>query len=155
MKNITFILLLLSVFSLSAQLTFNTGSSQLDADLNAINTHASTDFQSFKGDLAVSYDISENKIHVMRASLGMAAGEIYFALEISRIARTPIDTVITLYKNHKSKGWGYIAKQAGIKPGSPEFHQLKNNASTKKKRGNNNSKGNAKSKAKKKGKGKN
>ena len=56
----------------------------------------------------------------------MEAGEIYLALEIAKLSKTPVDEVITIYKNNKSKGWGYIAKEAGIKPGSPEFHQMKN-----------------------------
>jgi hypothetical protein len=30
-----------------------------------------------------------------------------------------------VYKQSKGKGWGVIAKELGIKPGSPEFHALK------------------------------
>jgi hypothetical protein len=29
------------------------------------------------------------------------------------------------YQVHKGKGWGVIAKNLGIKPGSKEFHALK------------------------------
>jgi hypothetical protein len=45
----------------------------------------------------------------------------------------------------------YIAKQAGIKPGSAEFHQLKNNAKGKKEKEKPNQ---SKKKSSKKGKGK-
>ena len=29
------------------------------------------------------------------------------------------------YRNNKGQGWGVIAKNLGIKPGSDEFHALK------------------------------
>jgi hypothetical protein len=135
MKNILLILISFIVYSASAQVSFNTGNVQLDTDLNTINASASANFGSFKGDLIVSYNVSEKKIDYMKVSLNMAPGEIYFALEIAKLSKTPIDEVITIYKNNKSKGWGYIAKEAGIKPGSSEFHQLKNNANSKKNKG--------------------
>jgi hypothetical protein len=145
MKSILIILLSFTVYSVSAQISFNTGSVQLDTDLNTINARASADFDSFKGKLSISYNISEKKIEYMKGSLEMAPGEIYLALEIAKLSKKPIDEIIIIYNKDKSKGWGYIAKEAGIKPGSTEFHQLKNNASSKKKRG----KGKAKGKNKK------
>ncbi|GAB7089348.1 hypothetical protein [Marinifilum fragile] len=151
MKKLLLILLPFIVFSASAQISFNTGNVQFDTDLNTINANASVDFGAFKGKLLVSYDISEKKIEFMKGSVNMAPGEIYLALEISKLSKTPIDRVITIYERNKSKGWGYIAKEAGIKPGSPEFHQLKNNASSKKNKAKH--KGNGKGKSKGKGKG--
>ena len=82
----------------------------------------------------------------------MAPGEIYFALELSKISRTSIDTIISIYDKNKHKGWGYTAKKVGIKPGSAEFHQMKSNASSHIK--NNQHKGNGKEKGKKQGKAK-
>ncbi|MCK4465819.1 MAG: hypothetical protein KAU83_08910, partial [Bacteroidales bacterium] len=52
-------------------------------------------------------------------------------LELSKISGKPVDDVVEIYKVHKNKGWGYIAKQLGIKPGSPEFHKLKENVKNK------------------------
>ncbi|MCW3785334.1 hypothetical protein [Plebeiibacterium sediminum] len=118
---------LISLFS-SAQKSFKTGDIQLDTDLNEINARANLDFGAFKTDLSISYDISEKKIEFMHGSLSMSPGDIYVALEISKISKTPIDRVINVYKSHKEHGWGNIAKELGIKPGSPEFHQLKNNS---------------------------
>jgi hypothetical protein len=37
----------------------------------------------------------------------------------------PIERVLTVYDSHKAKGWGAMAKELGIKPGSAEFHALK------------------------------
>lgn len=141
MKQLLLFFISFIAFSATAQIAFNTGSIQLDSDLNEINLSASTNFESFKGDLAISYDISEKKIEFMRGSLNMVPGEIYLALEISKLSGTPLDEVNTIYQKNKSKGWGYIAKEAGIKPGSSEFHQLKNNASSKKNKSKNKNNG--------------
>lgn len=118
------ILIVTSLISF-AQFSFNTGSVELDANLNRINTNAKLDFGSFKTDLAVSFNIEEKKIDFLRSSVKMEPAEIYFALELSKISQKPIDNIAEVYKTHKEKGWGFIAKQLGIKPGSPEFHQLK------------------------------
>ena len=55
----------------------------------------------------------------------MRPGEIYFALELSRITAKPIDEVIRVYKANRTKGWGAIAQKLSVKPGSKEFHMLK------------------------------
>ena len=144
----TLLIFLLSIFTYtaSAQIAFNTGSNQLDADLNSINVDADLNFGAFRTQLSVSYNVTEKKIQYMKGSLGMKSGEIYLALEISKLSRRSIDDIIVIYKKHKGKGWGYIAKQAGIKPGSAEFHQLKNNASSKKNKGKGRGKGKGKGK---------
>ncbi|TDQ22786.1 hypothetical protein [Tenacibaculum caenipelagi] len=150
MKNLLIILLLFFTYSVSAQISFNTGSVQLDSDLNIINADANLNFGAFKTNLSVSYNVSEKKIGYMRGTLGMKAGEIYLALEICKLSRKPVDDVIVIYKTHKNKGWGYIAKQAGIKPGSAAFHQLKNNANSKKNKSKGKGQSNGKGKGKKK-----
>lgn len=142
MKKILTVLIALFFCSLSyAQIAFKTGSIEFDSDLNKINVDAEVNFGKFKADVGVSYDISEKKIDHLHASVKMEAAEIYLALGIAKISKKSIDEVIAVYKVHKDKGWGYIAKQMGIKPGSPEFHALKGNAKNKKNNGNSASKG--------------
>ena len=135
MKHLFLFFFLFSFCLASAQISFKTGSVQLDSDLYKINAQANTDLNSFKKDIKLSYNISEKKLNYMSVNLHMAPGEIYLSLEISRIARVTLDEVLTVYKKHKSKGWGVIAKQLGIKPGSAGFHQLKNSASARKNKG--------------------
>lgn len=127
--------------SMHAQITFNTGSIQLDTDLNQINLSASANFESFKNDCAVAYHVSTSSLDDMRVRLHWSPGEIYFALELARISRRPVADVIHIYQSNPKNGWGNIAKQMGIKPGSPEFHQLKQNAGNNKSKGYNKSKG--------------
>ena len=122
--------LLLPIIS-SAQVHFNTGSAELDADLGIINADANLDFGAFKTNLALSYDVSESKIDYLHASVEMEPADIYLALEISELSGKSIDQVIEIYQVNRDKGWGVIAKELGIKPGSPEFHNLKNNVNNK------------------------
>lgn len=135
MKNLFLLVLAFIVYTASAQISFNTGNPQLDSDLNVINAYAISDIGSFKAEMRLSYNLTEKNFDYMHGSLQMEPGEIYLAVEISKIAKTSLDNVISIYQTDKSKGWGYIAKQAGIKPGSAEFHQLKNNANSKKEKG--------------------
>ncbi len=152
MKKIS-ILILLSIFAgnIFAQVHFKSGDIKLDTDLNSINTEAKLDLGAFKTDLRLKYNVSEKKIDYMSTRLRMQPAEWYFALELGKYSKKPIDEVLNVYSANKDRGWGYIAKQMGIKPGSPAFHALKNNASgkSKKGKGNNGNKGN-----KGKGKGK-
>jgi hypothetical protein len=60
----------------------------------------------------------------------MAPGDIYMAAEISNIIHKPIETVSETYTKNKDKGWGQIAKELGIKPGSKEFHEMKDRFKT-------------------------
>lgn len=135
MRKIIILLLALLPLISSAQISFNTGNVQFDSDLNTINANANLDFGAFQTDLSIGYNVPEKKIEHMRGTLNMAPGEIYLALEISKISNCSVDIVIDDYKKHKSKGWGYIAKEAGIKPGSSKFHQLKNHSHNKKNKG--------------------
>ncbi|WP_163714607.1 hypothetical protein [Mangrovibacterium lignilyticum] len=132
----TFVILLSFIAcSASAQISFNSGSVRLDRDLNTINASASANFGDFIVDLIGSYNVSENKIEYMKGQLEMAPAEIYLALELSDLSHLPIDNVLRIHERNKSKGWGYTAKEVGIKPGSPEFHRLKDNAVSKKNKG--------------------
>ncbi|MEX1003221.1 MAG: hypothetical protein WDZ35_13970 [Crocinitomicaceae bacterium] len=142
-------------FSSTAQISFNTGSDELDADLNLVNTDAKKDLPSFKTRLSVEYKVSVKKIDYL-LSLNMTPAEVYLALEIAVIAKRSIDEVAKNYQVNKSRGWGYIAKQMGIKPGSAAFHQLKGSAKNKSagKSNDANNKNNGKGNSQGKGRGK-
>ena len=136
-KPVIFVFLLFLAVISNAQISFNTGNVEFDTDLNKINVNAKLDFGAFKTELNLSYNISEKKIDYLSVSVKMEPAEIYLALELSKISGKPVDDVVEIYKVHKNKGWGYIAKQLGIKPGSPEFHKLKENTKNKGSKGKN------------------
>lgn len=54
-----------------------------------------------------------------------APGDIYFACALAKLSGHPCRYVVDLWERDHAKGWGAMAKQLGIRPGSPEFHRLK------------------------------
>lgn len=124
----SFILFALLTFGFISYAQYNTGDVQLNASLSKIDANAQLDFGAFKADLGATYNVSTGKIDSWSVDLGMKAGDIYLALEIAKLTKKPVDDVVKVYQKNKTKGWGVIAKELGIKPGSPEFHALKDNA---------------------------
>ena len=59
---------------------------------------------------------------------GWAPADVYFACAIARALGIPCLDVVHRYERNPGVGWGNLAKQMGIKPGSREFHALKNGA---------------------------
>ena len=144
MKNIKILMLIIIlgiVYPTHAQ--YNTGDDELNKSLLTIDANATLDFGDFKVDISGSYDITEKKLDYLSVEIEMSAGDIYMTVELAKITEKSVDEVVTVYTQNKNKGWGVIAKELGIKPGSPEFHALKGNVKDK---------GNKKQKDKGKGK---
>lgn len=118
------------------QLSAKSGDVELDANLNDINIKAKTDIQLFKKDLSVEFNIGEPKIDKMIVDLNMSPADAYMTLEVAKMTKKDPEVVMNSFTKNKDKGWGVIAKEMGIKPGSPEFHALKGNAKNKKDKGN-------------------
>ena len=132
-----------------AQVKYNTGSVEFDKDLGIINANAKLDLKTFKIDVSTSHNLPIPKIEEMLQV--MEPAEVVLAADIAQVAQKPIDSVVTSYKKNKGKGWGVVAKEMGIKPGSPQFHELKGKTQKNKEKGN---KGKSEEKGKDKGKGK-
>ena len=134
-------------FSLSAK----SGDDELDVSLSNINATAKADINIFKKDISVEFNIGEPKIDKM-LEIQMSPADIFMTLQVADMVKKDPDVVCESYKKNKDKGWGVIAKELGVKPGSPEFHALKGKAKNKKEKGNKN--GNGKGNGKGKGKNK-
>ncbi len=52
--------------------------------------------------------------------------DVFMVFQVGQMAHRPPEVVLQTYQAHKGKGWGVVAKELGIKPGSREFHALKN-----------------------------
>ncbi len=126
MKTISTLIAICIATLVNAQvISFNprTGDVEMDNVLKDINVKAQADINLFKQDISVKFEIAKNKIENLLTV--MAPGDIYMAAEVSNIIHKPIETVSETYSKNKGKGWGEIAKELGIKPGSKEFHEMK------------------------------
>ena len=126
-----------------------TGDSKTDQILKDMDAKAQKDQEVFKEEVSVKFGIPKPKIEEM--SQTMPPGDIFMAGQTAEITKKPIDEVNKAYAANKDKGWGAIAKELGIKPGSPEFHAMKDKIKAHSK---DKSKKEKKEKKDKKGKGK-
>ena len=55
-----------------------------------------------------------------------APGDVYYACIIAQVIGRPCRYVVDDWAVNHGQGWGAVAKRMGIKPGSAEFHRLKN-----------------------------
>jgi len=103
----------------------NTGDKELDVSLSTFNVEANLNIKTFNADMVRSYDITEKKLEILRVKSHMQPSDIYMALEVSKVSEKPMKDVISSWQKNNGKGWGFIAKGLGIKPGSKEFKALK------------------------------
>ena len=117
----------LSVFILLlfAQVTFYSTVNAGDYDwMRDIDVRAIADRSGIRAKIAARFNIGEAKVQAVVNNLGTSS-DAYMAFRLGELANRPIDDVTTVYRTHRKKGWGFVAKRLGIKPGSSEFHALK------------------------------
>lgn len=148
MKQILFVLCVALNCSIYSQ-TYNSGDMELDAFLTKLNTDAKTDLSKIKNNVVSAYNTTTSKIDGL-LNKGMTIADIFMSFEIAALTKKNVDDVVKSYETNKQKGWGAIAKEMGIKPGSEEFHALKGNT----KKASENSKAKSENGNKGKGKGK-
>jgi len=99
-------------------------SSDLDSFIKRVNVQAQADLGAFKVRLSTQFGVPVPKVDAIMASV-RTPGDAYMCLRVGQVVSKPPEVVVKEYQAHKGKGWGVIAKNLGIKPGSKEFHALK------------------------------
>jgi hypothetical protein len=97
----------------------------LDTFLYGLNSQAGTDLNGFGVTLSAQFGIPVPEVHAIINRVEFPA-DAFMCLQLSLMTGQPIDLIINTYQRQKRNGWGIIAKELGIKPGSNEFHALKN-----------------------------
>ncbi len=110
---------------LIAILFFSTAALAGDFDwLKDLNIKAEADPSGFRAQLAARFKIGNTEINTVISNVEKPA-DAYMVLRLGEMSHQPTDHVITQYRSGKGRGWGVLAKNLGIKPGSREFHALK------------------------------
>src|SRR5512139_2974221 len=116
---------LLSVIFLSLFLSSPVfAASDLDGFIKRLNVEAQADLGAFKVRLSAQFGVPVVKVEAVMASVG-TPGDAYMCFRVGQVASKPVEVVTKEYQRNKEKGWGVIAKNLGIKPGSKEFQELK------------------------------
>jgi len=92
--------------------------------LKDLNIRAEADPSGFRAQLATRFKIGDTQAGVVLGNVDKPA-DAYMVLRLGEMSSKPADYVIEKYKAGKDKGWGALAQSLGIKPGSKEFHALK------------------------------
>ncbi len=144
---------------LSAQSVVEKGDPVMDQTMKDINSAAKENIKAFIGRMGEKFGVSKETVDILLNKNKMEPADAYMTLNVAKIADKPVEEVAESYGKNKKKGWGAIAREMGIKPGSAEFHQLKASAASDSevgsKEGKKKDKGKKKGKKKGKGKGKN
>jgi hypothetical protein len=108
--------------------SFGTGDRKLDSTLEQLNVAAHADPDAFLRRLSSMHDIPEQELRRARDAYGLGGADLFMTTALARNTRRPVYSVAEEFKHNQGKGWGVIAQDMGIKPGSAEFHQLKRDA---------------------------
>jgi len=120
--------------------------------LKEIDRKAREDHKAFAEHMSIVFGLPVPRIDKIVKEVGSPA-DAFMLLKIEKLSRRSYDDVFTEYRSNRGRGWGAIAKNMGIKPGSDAFHELKRSGGDFAK--GSSAKGKAKAKDKKgKGKGK-
>jgi len=120
MKKIVFALLALFVFTGAA-----IAGGGLDGFLRNLNIQAQADMNGFSARLSAQFGIPEVQVRTVISTV-KEPSDAFMCLQLGHWTQKPPEQVVRVYKTNQGKGWGVIAKSMGIKPGSAEFHALKN-----------------------------
>lgn len=105
-------------------LTPLTAFASLDSFLSSLNVQARADLPGFSAKVSAQFGVPQAKVQMVLQSVPEPA-DAFMLFQLGQFSGKPVDRVYEVYQPNKKKGWGAIAKQLGIKPGSPEFHALK------------------------------
>ena len=120
MKN--YFLLLIVFFS---SISFSSQVKAGDFDwLSNLRVEAEADPSGFRVRLTTRFNIGDVQVRAVINQVD-SVSDAYMIFRLGELSYRPINDVVHIYQNNKHKGWGRMAKDLGIKPGSKEFHALK------------------------------
>lgn len=109
--------------------TPNSGDKDLDVVLSNLNVEAGAHVDAFVSELSISYTIPKVQIEDLAYTMRMPFGDVFVSVWLASSMKKPLSVVVKEYEMNKDKGWGVMAKNLGIKPGSDAFHALKKDSS--------------------------
>jgi hypothetical protein len=96
----------------------------LDGFLADLNIQARRDMNGFSAQVGAQFDTPQGQVRAVLSTVSDPA-DAFMVFQLSRWTHRPPEHVMKVYRANKGRGWGAMAKELGIKPGSAEFHALK------------------------------
>lgn len=116
-------ILILALFTMI--LAFSTAAwASLDGFLANLNVQAQADLPGFRAGISAQFGVPLPQVEAVFAQVS-APADVFMTFQLGQMSNKPTQMVLQTYRTSKSKGWGAMARELGIKPGSAEFHALK------------------------------
>jgi hypothetical protein len=96
----------------------------LNSFLKSVDNQALGDIRNFNDRLSRQFGVPVPDVDAIVKSVPSPA-DAFMILQLGQMAHVPPAVVLQKYQRSHGKGWGNLAQELGIKPGSPEFHALK------------------------------
>jgi hypothetical protein len=96
----------------------------LEDFLSNLNIQARADMNGFSAKISAQFGTPDVQVRAVLSTVSDPA-DAFMVFQLGHMTQTPPEKVLRVYKSNKGRGWGVIAKELGIKPGSAEFHALK------------------------------
>lgn len=119
MKRLIFFSLVLSLLSPLA--AFAGG---LEDFLSNVNIQARVDLPGFSAKISNQFGVPLPQVQAIVQTV-REPSDAFMVFQLGQFSGRQPERVMDVYSRSKGKGWGVIAKDLGIKPGSAEFHALK------------------------------
>jgi hypothetical protein len=97
----------------------------LDTFLDNLNVQAAADRHGVVTSVGSHFGVPYSDVELIMGTTGSLA-DAFMVLQIGRWTGLSRDRIMGTYGAKKGQGWGAVAKDLGIKPGSAQFHALKN-----------------------------
>lgn len=97
----------------------------IDIFLNNLNIQARADLGGFCARVSTQFGVPLPKVQAA-VNIADRPADAFMFFQLAEMSQRPYEEVVRVYEKQKGQGWGAMAKSLGIKPGSPEFHALKN-----------------------------
>jgi len=102
-----------------------TGDAWVDTWLGDMNRYGARYRDPFVDEMVRYYGAPRDLVNELLGERRWAPGDVYFACSIASALGRPCRYVADMWERDHAQGWGEVAKNLGIKPGSAEFHRLK------------------------------
>jgi hypothetical protein len=96
----------------------------LEDFLSNVNIQARVDLPGFSAKISNQFGVPLPQVQAIVQTVREPA-DAFMVFQLGQFSGRQPERVMDVYSRDKGKGWGVIAKELGIKPGSAEFHALK------------------------------
>lgn len=96
----------------------------LEDFLANVNVQARVDLPGFSARISNQFGVPLPQVQAIVQTVREPA-DAFMVFQLGQFSGRQPERVMDVYSKSKGKGWGVIAKELGIKPGSAEFHALK------------------------------